>query len=228
MTPSTPEPCRLTTLALPWLLNGSLAPAERCEVREHLIHCPSCRAELERTRETLVVFRAAAAATEQPRVAAAGATRIASRGRVLRPLAWAAMVAAILGSAWLARTWVAGPTPMRSAERQRQAPPSAPAVTTPVRMASVAPLASPPPSAAPVSASRPSASAARPRRRADSHTAAPTRPEVISVASFENGTVASTNGEVEVAPASSKISTVDFENGELAGSQIHAIPGRIQ
>ena len=58
-TPSTPDSaCDRTTLALPWLLNGSLEAAERREVREHLIRCPQCRAEAASLRYVSVERRA--------------------------------------------------------------------------------------------------------------------------------------------------------------------------
>jgi hypothetical protein len=41
---------------LPWLLNGSLEPGERDEVRRHLATCERCRAALHDTREAWTIF----------------------------------------------------------------------------------------------------------------------------------------------------------------------------
>ncbi len=94
--------CHRTTLALPWLLNDSLAPAERREVREHLIQCPRCRAELARTRRALELFRDPG--VEARPALPAASLQPARSGRLLRRLSWAAMIAAVLasvGGAWL-------------------------------------------------------------------------------------------------------------------------------
>lgn len=104
---STRRACHRTVLALPWLLNGSLEAEERRQVREHLIGCPACRAELARTRETLAMFggaerRAAGAATAAAPAAAVGEHH--RGGKVLRRLAWAAMIALVVssvGGLWL-------------------------------------------------------------------------------------------------------------------------------
>ena len=42
--------CQEATLQLPWWLNGSLEPAERREVEDHLASCASCREALAETR----------------------------------------------------------------------------------------------------------------------------------------------------------------------------------
>ncbi len=42
--------CQEAALQLPWLLNGSLEPAERREVKDHLASCASCREALADTR----------------------------------------------------------------------------------------------------------------------------------------------------------------------------------
>jgi anti-sigma factor RsiW len=42
--------CQEATLQLPWWLNGSLEPAERREVKDHLASCASCREALAETR----------------------------------------------------------------------------------------------------------------------------------------------------------------------------------
>ena len=105
---STRRACHRTVLALPWLLNGSLEADERRQVREHLIGCPACRAELARTRETLAMFGGAEGGAADAGTAAAPATAaIGERhrgGKVLRRLAWAAMIALVVssvGSLWL-------------------------------------------------------------------------------------------------------------------------------
>lgn len=41
---------------LPWLLTGTLDPAERDEVRAHLETCEACRRELDETRQAMDVF----------------------------------------------------------------------------------------------------------------------------------------------------------------------------
>lgn len=41
---------------LPWLLNGTLDPGERDEVRAHLESCEACRRELDETRQAMNVF----------------------------------------------------------------------------------------------------------------------------------------------------------------------------
>jgi anti-sigma factor RsiW len=48
--------CTRTALELPWLLNGTLSAPDRRRVREHLISCPACRAQLAETRATLAMF----------------------------------------------------------------------------------------------------------------------------------------------------------------------------
>lgn len=240
-TPSTPDcACERTTLALPWLLNGSLAAAERREVREHLIRCPRCRAELARTREIVAVFRVAAAEPSEPAVAVeAGQSRFASRGPVLRPLSWAAMIAALLTAAvgtWLVGTQFAGSRATPTAEQQRPVPArtaevSTAPVTAPLTSAAVAGVSPPQPIASTAAPERRAAVAsATPVRRPVSRRAlappsaqatepvkTPAQPEVIFMTSFESGSLAPlANGAVEITSASSPtISTADFENGEL-------------
>jgi anti-sigma factor RsiW len=96
----TDRACRRTVLALPWLLNGSLGADERRAVREHLIGCPACRAELGRTREALAIVQAARAAAPAP---APGSFEAARRRRIghgsMVRLAWAAMIGAVVASA---------------------------------------------------------------------------------------------------------------------------------
>ncbi len=233
--------CDRTTLALPWLLNGSLPAAERREVREHLIRCPQCRAELARTRETLAVFQAAAAAQSEPAVvAAAGQGRFAGSGRVLRPLSWAAMIAALLTAGvgtWLVGTQSTGPRATPTADRQRPSPArtvevSPPvAVTTPLTSAAVASVPPPQPiadaaapeprdavaSAIPTRERAPAPAPTQATEPATKPVKAPVQPEVIFVTSFESGSLAPlANGTVEIASGSPpRISTADFENGEL-------------
>src|SRR5436190_10139813 len=92
---TTPD-CQSTILALPWLLNGTLAKDERRQVREHLIACPSCREELARTREMLAMVHGAA----EVKVASQPLTRFTTgrRPAVLRQVAWAAALVAVLAS----------------------------------------------------------------------------------------------------------------------------------
>lgn len=134
MISTTDSTCRRTVLALPWLLNGSLEAAERRLVREHLIACPACRAELARTRETLALFASArreavsGAPADSP---AASARRRSGNGKVLRRLAWAAMIAAVLasgGGLWLSRQDHEGDTARPAMSAQAGAPQR---VTTP-------------------------------------------------------------------------------------------------
>lgn len=105
--------CAQTTLRLPWLLNGSLAQDERREVREHLIGCPACRAELAQARQALAIFAEAASApvveASEPVQAHRAtvvdlATRRRSAGRRTAPWAAAAAIAiAVLGSLFVPR-----------------------------------------------------------------------------------------------------------------------------
>lgn len=48
---------------MPWLLNGTLSPAERSELEAHLSDCGACRDELARQRELMTSY----AATPAPR-----------------------------------------------------------------------------------------------------------------------------------------------------------------
>ena len=50
--------CEAASERLPWLLAGSLDPAEAEEVRRHLAGCTRCQAELEETRRAAAVFEA--------------------------------------------------------------------------------------------------------------------------------------------------------------------------
>lgn len=232
-------PCQQTILALPWLLNGSLEPAERREVREHLLRCPQCRAELARTRETLALFRPAAGTSAEPRRAAAGS---AGRGRILRRLSWAAMIAAVLsgvGGTWLVGTWLSGPRtaplaqydPAQHDPAQHDPAPPKPPLSTPAQAPVTAPASngtSTPGAVAADAAVRAAVETAEvaaprpahrsPRPPADRPTPKPSSPQVIYITSFESGAVAPlANGTLEVvSPDSSRISTVDFENGQTS------------
>jgi hypothetical protein len=140
---STDRNCQRTVLSLPWLLNGSLEAEERREVREHLIGCPQCRAELQLTRETLAVFEAArqaanTAAEAAPVVALASWRRAAAVVRRHAPwAAAAAVVVAMVGATWTANR-VASSAGSEAAPTARKAPPSLPAL-----LAGQAPTAEP-------------------------------------------------------------------------------------
>lgn len=83
--------CTDITLLLPWFVNGSLEPAERRMVRNHLINCPTCRRELAQTRLARKLF-----ATEDT----AGTTNIqhldVNRRRVASTRKWYLAAAAVL------------------------------------------------------------------------------------------------------------------------------------
>jgi len=203
--------CHRTVLALPWLLNGSLEAAERREVREHLIACPGCRAELARTREVLATVQAGrAAAAGEPAAAVARAGRVAAFRRAAtgrlsgQRLAWAAMIAALVISA--GNVWTA----VRRAERQVVAESrlgNAPRQATQVQATQSARVARPAPepvthaAAAPVAAApvlsratgQPATHPAPARRSPSKSTkSSPSRSrpaEAISVADFEGGSL---------------------------------------
>lgn len=56
------SPHRGCQALMPWLLNGTLTPAERCKLDAHLRECASCRAELEAQRRITALYREATAA----------------------------------------------------------------------------------------------------------------------------------------------------------------------
>ena len=100
------RPCTRTTLALPWLLTGSLPIEERRQAREHLIRCPACREELARTRATLALFAQSLGAAEVRPVGRFGLSPApeVGRSRAFRPLSWAAAAAILVsfGGVWAA------------------------------------------------------------------------------------------------------------------------------
>ena len=196
---TTDATCHCTVLALPWLLNGSLDAAERRQVREHLIACPQCRAELARTRETLALFGGvrretvvALAAAESAPATAAG--RRAIDGRVLRRLAWAAAIAALLssgGALWLvgrARTGSRPEAPAQAASPRQQttrpAPPADVIFSTSFESGSLALSAG---SASPATA--PEAAAAAKRPAVNVASTRPRRQPTVRIATidFEGG-----------------------------------------
>jgi hypothetical protein len=116
---------------------------------------------------------------------------------------------------------MAGPGLAPTAQHAPPTPPK-PTLSTPAEVAVAAPatpsesVATTKPLAS-VAAPFKTSSVAKPRRPAGASTPAPSAPQVISMTSFESGTVAPlANGTVEiVSPDPSRISTVDFENGKL-------------
>jgi len=209
------SPCHRTILALPWLLNGSLSLTERREVREHLIHCPACRAELVRTREVLALFGGEQRASGHARLAPAG-RRAAIGQAALRRLAWAAMIASVLaGTGWIWLTARRAEPSQRADHRavhgsQRPRLQAQPVGRPQERQLT---LRSTVESPAPI---RP---AAKPRRgrlvREKTHTVAAPAPAppsspVIFATSFESGSLAS------LEPFAPRISSADFETGDLA------------
>jgi anti-sigma factor RsiW len=56
------SPHRAAEALMPWLINGSLSPAEQHELARHLNDCAACRAELERQRRLTHRYRETAAA----------------------------------------------------------------------------------------------------------------------------------------------------------------------
>ena len=229
--------CHRIVLALPWLLNGSLESAERHEVREHLIACPSCRTELARTRELLAAVRATPAEATGPVPQVASITRPASRReaaigrRGAHRFLWAATIASLLFSA--GNVWLAVRRVDRAAladARRHQPAAGAPVVHEAVAREAVAdaslptPIVEPPPATSPASAAK-RPPRIRPHAAPSAADASPVLPPVITIAEtgFEGGSLASlgpaTPSPAESAPAapSSEISSRGFESGDLGG-----------
>jgi hypothetical protein len=109
--------CTDITLLLPWYVNGTLESGERRMVRSHLIHCPSCRQELARTRTAHEVF-AADTALEETNVRSFAAARARFMNSKRTYLAAAAMVAVCLMTAGL---WMSpSPAPTHDAEQPQR------------------------------------------------------------------------------------------------------------
>ncbi len=64
--PNPPAPCREVVELLPWLAGGTLEPAERAQVEQHLASCAACREEAERCRDERQLLRAQAAPSPSP------------------------------------------------------------------------------------------------------------------------------------------------------------------
>lgn len=113
------SPHRAAEALMPWLLNGTLGPAERRRLEGHLRDCADCRAELQRQRRLATLYRQS---TAQPDIDCDGAfARLASRldeeaGRVpARPqrrpkFGWGlvaalqfCLIAALVWTVWLLR-----------------------------------------------------------------------------------------------------------------------------
>lgn len=220
----TDRACHRTVLALPWLLNGSLEATERREVREHLIACPACRAELVRTREARALFQPAASpavVAEAPPTPVTGISRPSQS--TLRRLSWAAMIGAVLGSSW-AIWWIHSQGLKPEVQAYHRSPAHGAAVPVPVRIAA-APMAAP----AAVSAepagpvSHGAATAGSSAKPALAHRSAASEPAIrshqgagrISSIGFESGSLAS----LTVPAAASRISRFDFEGGQLSGGR---------
>ena len=204
---TTDPTCDRTLLALPWLLNGSLEAEERRAVREHLIACPDCRAELVRTRELLAAFQAG-------RGVAAPARRRTAGQRAVLPLSWAAVIAAVLAS--LGGVWLLN-------ERSRGESFAA----KPQTVRPVASQPKPPPAPAPAAViERPdeaiSATTVETASPASSHPA-PSLDQPTGLASAQRGLAAArlhkqvTTAQITppAVPESVRISAINFESGSL-------------
>jgi len=246
----TARACHRTVLALPWLLNGSLETVERRAVREHLIGCAACRAELVRTREVLAAVQAGRAAMPaEPAATAAAAGRVslfrrAATSRQTHRLAWAAMIAALVisaGNVWLAvrraeRQLTAesrrtGAAPVQATESAKATPPAAPvSVSAPAPTMAAIPVPAP-------AEGQPAFEPPRARRsssKASPSTSRPTSAETISVTDFEGGSLASfdtanqpaspTRARQVPQPSSSSIFSGGFENGDLGEWQKETSP----
>lgn len=201
--------CTRATLVLPWLLNGSLAAEERCAVREHLIGCAACRAELARTREVVAMAQLAGGERHQPVPAADLAPPAGLRSPGVRRLmlAAAALAGLVLSgrTLWLA-TQPAGHVQGQTVPPSSTAAPAIPSTAEPAppqAEAAVSPI---------VAAPRPRLSAgspAQPGRRRSGAT--------LLTISFESGSVASLQQESAGRPAAAdsqgRISALGFENG---------------
>lgn len=64
----TTDPHQAIEELLPWYANGTLTPAERLAVEQHLERCPACRWELEQCRVLATQFQEQAEAAWQPPV----------------------------------------------------------------------------------------------------------------------------------------------------------------
>lgn len=60
------SPHRSAEALMPWLLNGTLNPAERRKLEAHLHDCAACRAELERQRHVAALYCTATTAEPEP------------------------------------------------------------------------------------------------------------------------------------------------------------------
>jgi len=215
--------CHRTTLALPWLLNGSLVVEERREVREHLIVCARCREELARTRQALAMVEAAreAAPVTAPAVLAQ-VVRFPVRPVVRRTLVAAAAVTAVVLSLGGLRVALR-PEPQPAAAAVRALQPTAPRASKP---APITPGAVTEPAPAVVTTvavpgSSHGATPAHPARRGASRAAAttpaPRETRPIFSTSFEGSSVAAMGTHraphALQFPAPTTISTVGFEGG---------------
>jgi len=230
--------CHRTTLALPWLLNGSLEAEERREVREHLIVCARCREELARTRQALAMVQGARVQTAReatpvtPPAVLAPVVRFPLRPAVRRTLVAAAAVTAVVLSLGGLRVALrpeprpaaaasATRTPQATAPRADSAAAAEPAATTPSSTSAVTEPA--PAIVATVDAPGTShaATPAHPARRGSSRAAAttpaPRAARAIFATSFEGSSIAAMG--THRAPhalqsaAPTTISTVGFEDG---------------
>jgi anti-sigma factor RsiW len=119
---------------LPWFLNSTLEADERRRVREHLLGCSACRAELARSRDFYLLVRVQAttvAPPEEPSVLPF-VRAVSSRARRTRALPWWAVAAAALGLIWLSvlkqKGGFEGPTAIELSGAPRPAALNAPLV----------------------------------------------------------------------------------------------------
>jgi anti-sigma factor RsiW len=115
------SPHRAAEALMPWLLNGTLRPAERRSLEDHLHECGACRAELERQRRLASLYcdvvpaepefdRSAAFERLSARLDAEAAPAPAKR-RARPPFGWRfvaalqlCVIAALVWTVWLLRT----------------------------------------------------------------------------------------------------------------------------